>query len=94
MTESLAKSILQSSEKYVPMNTFALRDSGFIEKETDYSFIVGWDSAYASKQYYTIPEKISPNNPNGTWKWYEKAKTLHFEEWLDEASEDSDLRIE
>jgi len=77
LEHDIAEQILKDSNKYIPVDSSKLRDSGKVEKKN-----VIWDTPYALKQYYEIPEKTSVNNTNATWRWYETAKAKHGGDWL------------
>lgn len=76
MEEKIKKQMLRDSNKYIPVDTGNLRRSGVITK-----WGLEWHTPYAAKQYYTIENKTSVNNPGATWRWFETAKAKYGMTW-------------
>lgn len=90
---ALAEQILADSEKFVPMLTDNLRESGRVVQGESGTMYVVWDTVYALYQWYGIRADGSHPVHNyttaGTGKqWVEKAKSQYGDRWRDIAQKD------
>lgn len=90
---ALAEQILADSEKFVPMLTDNLRESGRVVQGESGTMYVVWDTVYALYQWYGIRADGSHPVHNyttaGTGKqWVEVAKGQYGDRWRDIAQKD------
>ncbi len=77
--------VLKDSDEYVPMRTGNLRNSG-IRGTVLGSGMVVYNAPYAAKCYYGTHIKFSKNlHPKATAQWFEKAKAVNRQKWIDGA---------
>lgn len=85
---ALAEQMLADSEKFVPLLTGNLRESGQVVKGESGTMYIVWDSVYALYQWYGIradgTHKVKGYTTAGTGKqWVETAKGQYGERWRD-----------
>ena len=77
--------VLKDSDEYVPMRTGNLRNSG-IRGTVLGSGRVIYNAPYAAKCYYGTHIRFSKNlHPKATAQWFEKAKAVNRQKWIDGA---------
>jgi len=75
--------VLKDSNYFCPQDQDLLIDSSIIASEPLGQGILIWDTAYAKKQYYELPNKSKDKNPNARMKWFEVAKAQNLKKWID-----------
>lgn len=80
----LCSEIREDCNRYVKMDTGALRDSSYLHSNLAAGEIV-WQTPYAKFQYWTIDTAHKDVNPNATWRWCETAKQRHGARWAEQA---------
>lgn len=79
----LDNEVLKDSDPYVPMDTGNLRNSG-IRGTTLGSGEVIYNAPYARHCYYGTHIHFSPaKHPLATAMWFEKAKAVNKQKWID-----------
>lgn len=73
-----ANKVLHDSNRYVPVDTGALKGSGHVEPPAR----AVWDAKYA-KYVYHMDHVISAGNKQGAPAWFEVAKSEKLDEWKD-----------
>lgn len=73
-----ASKVLQDSNKFVPVRTGALKNSGHVEPPAK----VVWDEYYAP-YVYNMDHVISAGNTQGAPAWFEVAKAEKIDQWKD-----------
>ena len=77
--------VLKDSDEYVPMRTGNLRNSG-IRGTVLGSGRVVYNAPYAAKCYYGNHIRFSKTlHPKATAQWFEKAKAVNRQKWVDGA---------
>lgn len=76
--QALDSQILADTEPFVPFDQGDLARSG-IRSEPGF---IKWDTPYARKQYYDLPNKSRARHPAATTYWFEAAKALHRRKWI------------
>lgn len=79
----LAQRVLADSNIFIPVDTGALRASGYVDSE--YSII--WPKEYAERVFYASENNLrihTDKNPNAIERWFEVAYNLKYNEWVDE----------
>ena len=79
----LAQRVLADSNIFIPVDTGALRASGYVDADC----AVIWSKDYAARVFYATEKNLhihTVKNPNATEKWFEVAYNLKFNEWVDE----------
>lgn len=79
----LAQRVLSDSNIFIPVDTGALRASGYVDSE--YSVI--WPKDYAERVFYATENGLNihtEKNPNAIERWFEVAYNLKYNEWVDE----------
>ena len=79
----LAQRVLADSNIFIPVDTGALRASGYVDTENS----VVWPKEYAARVFYATENNLNihtDKNPNATERWFEVAYNLKFNEWVDE----------
>ena len=80
--KQLDEMVLSDSNKYVPVDTGTLKNSGIISTKFG-SGVVRWRTRYARMQYFLVNRKTTRNiNPHGGPFWFERAKKFRYEYWL------------
>lgn len=77
----LDNEVLKDCDEYVPFNTGNLRDSG-IRGTRIGSGVVMYNTPYARRVYYGKGARTD-KHPKATPQWFEKAKAVHKEKWLE-----------
>lgn len=82
----LDNEVLKDCDRYVPMRTGNLRNSG-IRGTTIGSGEVKYNASYARKMYYGRNFHFSKvKHPEACAFWFEKAKGVNLKKWLDGVS--------
>lgn len=77
--------VLKDCNLYIPADTWALRDSSLSASQIGEGRLV-WNTPYARRQYYGTGFNFSHDkNPRAQALWYEKAKSVHGNEWVEVA---------
>lgn len=78
--------VLKDSNYYAPEDTGFLKASGITGSKIG-SGVLEWSTPYAREQYYGRPNKSKDRNPNARMKWFEGAKAVNLQEWINLANE-------
>ena len=79
----LAQRVLADSNIFIPVDTGALRASGYVDTENS----VVWPKEYAARVFYATENNLrihTDKNPNAIERWFEVAYNLKYGEWVDE----------
>ena len=85
---ALAEQMLADSEKFVPMLTDNLRESGKVVQGESGTYYLVWDTVYALYQWFGIradgSHAVKGYTTSGTGKqWVETAKNQYGDRWRD-----------
>lgn len=78
----LAERVLADSNIFIPVDTGALRASGYVDSE----YAVVWPKDYAARVFYATENNLhihTEKNPNATERWFEVAYNLKYMEWVE-----------
>lgn len=78
----LAQRVLADSNIFIPVDTGALRASGYVDSE----YTVIWPKEYAERVFYATENGLrihTEKNPNAIERWFEVAYNLKYPEWVD-----------
>lgn len=78
---ALDQRILADSNYYAPEDEGFLKQSGITFSKIGEGKLE-WNTPYAVKQYYSLPNKSKDKNPNARMKWFEVAKKSNKDKWL------------
>jgi|WetSurMetagenome_2_1015567.scaffolds.fasta_scaffold381508_2 hypothetical protein len=78
----LDQQIAKDSNYYCPRDVGSLQDS-VIPSAAQGVGVLEWNEVYARAQYYDLPNKSKDKNPNASMKWFEKAKKVFLQKWLE-----------
>lgn len=90
-TPILSQQILKDSNFYARQDSGAMIASSQSASKFRQGILI-WNTPYAAAVYYT-GEPSKDVNPNASLMWFEKAKSLHLEEWLKLADKEVKKRI-
>lgn len=79
----LAQRVLADSNIFIPVDTGALRASGYV----DAYYAIIWPKDYAARVFYATENNLNihtDKNPNAVERWFEVAYNLKYNEWVDE----------
>lgn len=81
-TYLLAERVKDDGNIFIPLDTGLLRSTGRVEEDN----AVTWNTEYAQRVYY--PERAgitihTEKNPNATGHWFEVAKSLKLDSWIE-----------
>lgn len=79
----LAQRVLADSNIFIPVDTGALRASGYVDGECS----VIWPKDYAERVFYATENGLrihTEKNPNAIERWFEVAYNLKYNEWVEE----------
>lgn len=79
----LAQRVLADSNIFIPVDTGALRASGYVDNECS----IIWPKEYAEKVFYATENGLrihTDKNPNAIERWFEVANSLKYGEWVEE----------
>lgn len=79
----LAQRVLADSNIFIPVDTGALRASGYIDTENS----IIWPKEYAARVFYASENNLTihtDKNPNAIERWFEVAYNLKYMEWVEE----------
>lgn len=78
----VSQQVLKDSNHYIPADTWNLRDSSVTNSNFEDGKLI-WNTPYARKLYYGVGTNFSHDkNTNAQGEWFEKAKSVHLQEWL------------
>ena len=75
----LDQAVLADSNYYCPQADGDLQKSALIASTGGE---VTWNTPYARRQYYELPNKSKDKNPYAMMKWFEEAKAINKDRWL------------
>lgn len=77
----LTQQVLKDSNKYIPADTWTLRNSSLTSSNFQEGKVV-WNTPYAKKVYYGSGINFSKDkNMLAQSMWFEKAQSIHQKEW-------------
>lgn len=80
---ALDNQILKDSNYFIPFDRGDLLDSSITHSEIGQGQLV-WLTPYARRLYYNPQYNFSTDrNPNAGGLWFERAKSLHSDEWIE-----------
>ena len=73
--------VIKDSNFFCPEADGFLKDSAITASRPGEG-IVAYDTSYAAKQYYLLPNKSKDKNPNARGRWFEAARNMYSKYWL------------
>jgi len=81
----LTQQVVKDSNMYVPVDTGNLRNSSLRASDFSNGKAI-WDTKYAMRLYYGVSFHFSHDvNPLAQAMWFDKAASVHSNEWADVA---------
>jgi len=78
---ALDMQVLKDTYQYVPRDSGRLADSGYIASQVGKGRLY-YDTPYAKRQYYTLPNKSEAPHPLATMRWFEVSKAANKSAWI------------